>query len=85
MTVSVPPASLMLGQGAGRLIRTSTDKGVVAILDPRLQTARYGAYIRRSLPPFWLTTDTEQVLSSLRALDDTATIEEATQSAPVKE
>ena len=84
MTVSVPRASLMLAQGAGRLIRTSSDKGVVAILDPRLQTARYGAYIRRSLPPFWLTTDTEQVLSSLRALDDTATIEEATQSAPVQ-
>jgi hypothetical protein len=36
------------------------------------------------LPPFWLTTDAEQVLSSLRALDDTATIEEATQSAPVE-
>lgn len=80
MTVSVPRASLMLAQGAGRLIRTSSDRGVVAILDPRLQTARYGAYIRKSLPPFWFTTETEQVLSSLRSLDDTATIQEATQS-----
>ena len=36
-----------------------TDRGVVAVLDPRLVTARYGDFLRASLPPFWTTTDPE--------------------------
>ncbi|MGH3370108.1 MAG: helicase C-terminal domain-containing protein, partial [Nocardioidaceae bacterium] len=55
-------------QGAGRLIRTTTDRGVVAILDPRLVTARYGGFLRASLPPMWPTTDRTLVLEALRRL-----------------
>jgi ATP-dependent DNA helicase DinG len=68
MAVSASSAALLLAQGAGRLIRSRTDRGVVAVLDPRLSTARYGAFLRRSLPPFWCTTDPDQVERSLRAL-----------------
>ena len=57
MTVAASHAALLLAQGAGRLLRTMTDRGVVAILDPRLVTARYGDFLRASLPPFWTTTD----------------------------
>jgi ATP-dependent DNA helicase DinG len=57
MAVSVPHAAVRLAQGAGRLIRAAGDRGVVAVLDSRLHTARYGEYLRRSLPPFWYTTD----------------------------
>jgi ATP-dependent DNA helicase DinG len=69
-SVSVPRAALLLAQGVGRLIRSSTDRGVVAVLDPRLATARYGDYLRRSLPPFWFTTDGALVRQSLTRLDE---------------
>ena len=68
MAVSAASAALLLAQGAGRLIRSSTDRGVVAVLDSRLSTARYAGFLRRSLPPFWPTEDGEQVRRSLRAL-----------------
>jgi ATP-dependent DNA helicase DinG len=68
MTVAAAQASLMLAQGAGRLLRTMTDRGVVAVLDPRLVTARYGDFIRKSLPPFWTTTDPALVRAALRRL-----------------
>jgi ATP-dependent DNA helicase DinG len=77
MSVSVPRAALLLAQGVGRLIRSDEDRGVVAILDPRLRTARYGGYLMRSLPPYWTTDDPERVRASLRALDDAATIADA--------
>lgn len=67
--VSVPRAALMLAQGAGRLIRSPADRGVVAVLDPRLATTGYGAQMRRSLPPLWWTTDLETVTGALRRLD----------------
>jgi ATP-dependent DNA helicase DinG len=70
--VSVPRAALLLAQGVGRLIRSSTDRGVVAVLDPRLATARYGDYLRRSLPPFWFTTDGAVVRQALVRLDELA-------------
>jgi ATP-dependent DNA helicase DinG len=70
--VSVPVAAVRLAQGAGRLIRTATDRGVVAVLDSRLHTARgYGTYLRRSLPPFWYTVDPEVVAGALRRLAGT--------------
>jgi ATP-dependent DNA helicase DinG len=72
MAVSATHAALLLAQGAGRLIRRTTDKGVVAVLDPRLVTARYGAFLRDSLPPMWATADREVVLSALRRLDAAA-------------
>ena len=68
MTIAAAHAALMLAQGSGRLIRTMTDRGVVAILDPRLVTARYGSYLRASLPPMWATTDRDVVLGALRRL-----------------
>jgi ATP-dependent DNA helicase DinG len=47
----LPKAILALKQGFGRLIRTRSDRGIVAILDRRLQTHRYGEVVLRSLPP----------------------------------
>lgn len=70
LTVSAAHAALLLAQGAGRLIRRDTDRGVVAILDSRLATARYGSYLRASLPPLWPTTDGAQVRAALRRLAD---------------
>ena len=46
MQVAATHAALLLAQGAGRLIRTTTDRGVVAVLDPRLVTARYGGFLK---------------------------------------
>jgi ATP-dependent DNA helicase DinG len=67
--VSVPIAAVRLAQGVGRLIRSAQDKGVVAVLDSRLETARgYGGYLRRTLPPFWYTTKSEVVHGALRRL-----------------
>ena len=68
MTVAAAQAALLLAQGAGRLLRTLTDRGVVAVLDPRLMTARYGGFLRTSLPPFWTTTDPALVRAALRRL-----------------
>ncbi len=68
MAVAATGAALLLAQGAGRLLRTMTDRGVVAILDPRLVTARYGSFLRASLPPLWTTTDPEVVRGALRRL-----------------
>ncbi|AWB92698.1 ATP-dependent DNA helicase [Aeromicrobium chenweiae] len=72
MTVAANHAALLLAQGTGRLIRRSTDKGVVAILDPRIVTARYGSFLAASLPDMWRTTDREVALAALRRLDDAA-------------
>jgi ATP-dependent DNA helicase DinG len=68
MTVAASHAALLLAQGAGRLLRTMTDRGVVAVLDPRLVTARYGDFLRASLPPFWTTTDPALVRAALGRL-----------------
>lgn len=69
MAVAATGAALLLAQGAGRLLRSMTDRGVVAVLDPRLATARYGAFLRASLPPFWTTYDAATVRAALRRLD----------------
>ena len=61
MQVAATHAALLLAQGAGRLIWTTTDRGVVAVLDPRLVTARYGGFLKASLPPMWVTTDPDVV------------------------
>jgi ATP-dependent DNA helicase DinG len=68
MTVAAAGAALLLAQGTGRLLRTASDRGVVAILDPRLATARYSGFLRASLPPYWATTDPEIVRAALRRL-----------------
>jgi ATP-dependent DNA helicase DinG len=69
MAVAAQHAALKLAQGAGRLIRSTSDRGVVAVLDSRLATARYGSYLLASLPPMWRTTDRDVVLSALHRLD----------------
>jgi ATP-dependent DNA helicase DinG len=72
MAVAATHAALLMAQGAGRLIRATGDKGVVAVLDPRLATARYGTFLRASMPGFWYTTDRNQVRRSLAAIDQRA-------------
>ncbi|WP_069817245.1 ATP-dependent DNA helicase [Streptomyces sp. TP-A0874] len=76
MAVAATHAALLMAQGAGRLIRASGDRGVVAVLDPRLATARYGGFLRASMPDFWCTTDRNQVRRSLAAIDAAATGDE---------
>ena len=68
MQVAATHAALLLAQGAGRLIRTTTDRGVVAVLDPRLATARYGGFLKASLPPMWTTSDPAVVRRALKRL-----------------
>lgn len=63
-------AALLLAQGAGRLIRTDTDRGVVAVLDSRLAAGRksYGRFILDSLPPMWRTESLDAVKAALTRL-----------------
>ncbi|OBI84466.1 ATP-dependent DNA helicase [Mycobacterium sp. E740] len=68
MTVAASHAALLLAQGSGRLLRTVDDRGVVAVLDSRMATARYSGYLRASLPPFWATTDSTRVRQALERL-----------------
>lgn len=70
MAISAQHSALLLAQGAGRLIRSDQDRGMVAVLDPRLATARYGSFLRESMPPLWPTTDPEVALGALRRLAD---------------
>ncbi|MEF3117724.1 ATP-dependent DNA helicase [Streptomyces chrestomyceticus] len=72
MAVAATHAALLMAQGAGRLVRATGDRGVVAVLDPRVERARYGSFLRRSMPEFWYTTDRNQVRRSLAAIDAAA-------------
>jgi ATP-dependent DNA helicase DinG len=81
MAVAASQAALLLAQGAGRLLRTMTDRGVVAVLDPRLMTARYGDFLRASLPPFWTTADPAVVRAALGRLAATSAASEPAASA----
>ncbi|HEY1650705.1 MAG TPA: ATP-dependent DNA helicase [Acidimicrobiales bacterium] len=69
--VDLPRAATLLAQGSGRLIRTADDKGVVAVLDPRLATASYRGVLLATLPPMRRSVDRAEVESFLqRALDE---------------
>ena len=70
MQVSLPRAALLLAQGTGRLIRSVEDRGVVAILDSRIVTKRYGSVLLNSMPPLWRTSDKEVVRESLKRLNE---------------
>ncbi len=70
MQVAATHAGLLLAQGSGRLVRRLSDRGVVAILDPRLMTARYGSFLRASIPPFWTTTDHDLAVGALHRLTE---------------
>jgi ATP-dependent DNA helicase DinG len=66
--IDVPRAATLLAQGAGRLIRSATDRGAVAVLDPRLATARYGPKIVATLPRMRRTKDRAEIERFLRDL-----------------
>ena len=67
-TVDLPRAATLLAQGAGRLIRSSTDSGVVAVLDSRLATAGYRHVLTGALPPMRRTVDHDEVVAFLEAI-----------------
>jgi ATP-dependent DNA helicase DinG len=74
--IDLPRAAMMLAQAAGRLIRSTSDRGVVAVLDRRMGTARYRWDIVSALPPMRRTRDRAEVeafLRELTALDEPAT------------
>ncbi|MBI9001400.1 ATP-dependent DNA helicase [Corynebacterium sp. CCM 9185] len=68
MEVAASHAALLMAQGAGRLLRRTDDRGVVAVLDNRLVTRRYGSFLINSMPPFWRTTDPTVVRGALERL-----------------
>ncbi|MGQ0832215.1 MAG: ATP-dependent DNA helicase [Microthrixaceae bacterium] len=70
--IDLPRASMLLAQGAGRLIRTASDRGVVAVLDPRLATAGYRWDVVRALPPMRRTKDPQEARRALEAIRDAA-------------
>ena len=65
---SLVPAALLLAQGAGRLLRSPEDRGVVAVLDQRLVSRSYGPFLVRAMPDFWKTQDSEVALEALTRL-----------------
>ena len=81
MAVAATHAALLMAQGAGRLVRATGDRGVVAVLDPRVERARYGSFLRKSMPEFWYTTDRNQVRRSLAAIDAAAKAASAPETA----
>jgi len=72
VAIDVPRAATLLAQGVGRLIRSSTDRGAVAVLDPRLATAGYGPKIVAALPKMRRTRDRSEIEAFLRSLRDPA-------------
>lgn len=68
--VDLPAAALTLAQGAGRLLRRREDRGVVAVLDPRLATRPYRRVLLEAMPPLRRTVDLEAACSALRAAVD---------------
>jgi ATP-dependent DNA helicase DinG len=66
--VDLPRAAMLLAQGVGRLIRTNTDRGVVAVLDTRLAESSYRSSLFRKLPAMKRTRDRDQVLGFLQEL-----------------
>jgi ATP-dependent DNA helicase DinG len=70
-SIAVPRAALLLAQGAGRLLRTQNDRGMVAILDSRLATAGYANFLLESMPDFWRTTDPAVATAAISRLGST--------------
>ena len=68
MEVDLPRASMLLAQGVGRLIRSKTDRGVVAVLDIRLAEARYRSEMFKKLPPMKRTRDKQEVITFLESI-----------------
>jgi ATP-dependent DNA helicase DinG len=68
--IDLPRAATLLAQGSGRLIRTATDTGVVAVLDPRLAKAGYRWDLVQALPPMRRTKDPAEARAALIAIRD---------------
>jgi ATP-dependent DNA helicase DinG len=66
MQYQVPRAVIALKQGAGRLIRDETDRGVLMICDPRLVSKPYGKRIWRALPPFRRSRSRDEAVAFFR-------------------
>ncbi len=64
----LPEAAVALKQGAGRLIRSETDRGLLVVCDPRLVAMPYGARLRAALPPMPLVRDEAAALAWLSAI-----------------
>ncbi len=67
--LQMPAAAMALKQGAGRMIRSETDRGLLVVCDARLADRPYGRQLLRSLPPFTRTRSAEQALSFIATLD----------------
>jgi len=72
--IDLPRAASLLAQGAGRLIRTATDRGVVAVLDSRLASASYRRQLLAALPPMRRTIDPAEVRAFLGAISGEAVL-----------
>ena len=68
MAVSAHHAAIRMAQGAGRLIRSVSDRGVVAVLDSRVATKRYGGFLMKAMPPMWSTQNKVAVTGALTRL-----------------
>ncbi|OFL24706.1 ATP-dependent helicase [Rothia sp. HMSC069C03] len=68
MAVSAHHAAIRMAQGAGRLIRSVSDRGVVAVLDSRVATKRYGGFLMKAMPPMWSTQNKAAVTDALARL-----------------
>lgn len=68
MAVSAHHAAIRMAQGAGRLIRSVSDRGVVAVLDSRVATKRYGGFLMKAMPPMWSTQNKTAVIGALARL-----------------
>jgi ATP-dependent DNA helicase DinG len=68
MKSQIPMTTLLMKQGMGRLIRNFSDKGVAILGDNRIQKKYYGKQILKSLPPFQLVEDYNQVLNFIEEL-----------------
>ena len=78
MDLQLPQAILQLKQGAGRLIRDETDRGVLMICDPRLYSKPYGRTIRASLPPMKPTREIADVEAFFARIPTLVPTEEGT-------
>lgn len=76
----LPHAVITLKQGAGRLIRSETDRGVLMICDPRLVEKNYGRQIWQSLPPFKRTREAETAAEFQRSLRPDADVPQPTET-----
>jgi len=69
MEYQLPRAGISVKQGAGRLIRDESDRGVLMLCDPRLITKPYGKRVWRSLPPMRRTREADEAVAFFEAVE----------------